>query len=64
MLPCQGRCPNFTPGCHKSCSQWKRFLEEQREQRAEKKKYMQFYNDLCTAVTRQFYAIGTRPARW
>ena len=37
MLPCQGTCPNYQPGCHKCCAEWKMLQDRQRVQRQQKK---------------------------
>ena len=64
MLPCQTCCPDYTPGCHKSCAAWERFQENQRLERQAKKDYLKFYNELCSVVHRQFVALTPhRPAR-
>lgn len=64
MLPCQSDCRSYQPGCHKTCQHWKAFQEKQRIQRRAKKEYMRFYNDLCTAVTRQLSAMAPRRSAW
>ena len=40
MLPCQGTCPNYQPGCHKCCAEWKLLQDRQRVQRQQKKAYL------------------------
>ena len=54
MLPCQGTCPHYQSGCHKSCEAWRQLQERQRVQRQQKKAYLDYYNDLCLTMTRQF----------
>ena len=64
MLPCQDTCPSYREGCHKSCPHWKEFQARQRLERRAKKEYLAFYNQLCTAVTRQFAALSPRRCNW
>ena len=33
MLPCQGQCPDFHPGCHKTCARWRQYLARQQQER-------------------------------
>ena len=56
MLPCQGTCPNYQPGCHKSVSYTHQ--DRQRVQRQQKKAYLDYYNDLCLTMTRQFRSLS------
>lgn len=64
MLPCQGQCPSFQPGCHKTCAYWRQYQTRQREERAAKAAYLRFYRDLCGTVARQLRADAARyPAR-
>ena len=64
MLPCQGQCPNYQPGCHKRCAHWRQYLARQQEERAAKNAYLRFCFDLCDTVTRQLRASAARcPAR-
>ena len=58
MLPCQGTCPNYQPGCHKCCAEWKLLQDRQRVQRQQKKAYLDYYNDLCLTMTRQFRSLS------
>ena len=58
MLPCQGNCPHYQSGCHKSCEAWRQLQERQRVQRQQKKAYLDYYNDLCLTMTRQFRALS------
>lgn len=58
MLPCQNTCPNYQQGCHKSCAAWKELQERQRLQRQQKKAYLDYYNDLCITMARQFRAMS------
>ena len=58
MLPCQGTCPHYQSGCHKSCEAWRQLQERQRVQRQQKKAYLDYYNDLCLTMTRQFRALS------
>ncbi len=58
MLPCQGTCPHYHAGCHKSCEAWKLLQERQRVQRQQKKAYLDYYNDLCLTMTRQFRSLS------
>lgn len=58
MLPCQGTCPHYHAGCHKSCEDWKLLQERQRVQRQQKKAYLDYYNDLCLTMTRQFRSLS------
>ena len=53
MLPCQNTCPNYQHGCHKSCAAWKELQERQ-----QKKAYLDYYNDLCLTMARQFRAMS------
>ena len=64
MLPCQSSCPAYCPGCHKTCARWKRFQQEQREERQAKKQYLRFYMTLCDHVTRQYRAMQVRRPAW
>lgn len=64
MLPCQGQCPNFQTGCHKTCAHWRQYLSQQQKEREAKTAYLRFYFDLCDTVTRQLRAVTVRyPAR-
>ena len=58
MLPCQGTCSNYQPGCHKCCAEWKLLQDRQRVQRQQKKAYLDYYNDLCLTMTRQFRSLS------
>ena len=58
MLPCQGTCPNYQPGCHKCYAEWKLLQDRQRVQRQQKKAYLDYYNDLCLTMTRQFRSLS------
>ena len=58
LLPCQGTCPHYQSGCHKSCEAWRQLQERQRVQRQQKKAYLDYYNDLCLTMTRQFRALS------
>ena len=58
MLPCQPTCPHYASGCHKTCLRWRALQERQALERLEKKAYLQYYHDLCSAMTRQFRALG------
>ena len=62
MLPCQQSCPRHTPGCHKTCSEWKTFQHQQDLQRQQKKAYMKYYNELCAVRTRQLSILS--PVWW
>lgn len=64
MLPCQNSCSSFTCGCHKTCQRWKTFQEQQAAQRQVKKVYLQFYNELCSTVSRQFSSMSARRPVW
>lgn len=64
MLPCQSSCPSFCQGCHKTCARWKEFQLQQRAQRQEKKRYLDFYNNLCKQVVRQYRAMQVRRPVW
>ena len=50
--------PNAWSGCHKSCEAWRQLQERQRVQRQQKKAYLDYYNDLCLTMTRQFRALS------
>ena len=39
--------------CQKTCARWKAFLEQSSQQRREKKRYLDYYNDLCSTIIRQ-----------
>lgn len=58
MIPCQKSCSAYCEGCHKSCAEWRQFQTRLREERQAKKDYLNYYNELCGAVTRQLRAIG------
>ena len=51
-------CPHYQSGCHKSCEAWRQLQERQRVQRQQKKAYLDYYNDLCLTMTRQFRALS------
>lgn len=53
MLPCQGTCPHYQSGCHKSCEAWRQLQERQRVQRQQKKAYLD-YTTTCADHDRQF----------
>ena len=53
MIPCQKTCADYCEGCHKNCARWKAFLEQSSQQRREKKRYLDYYNDLCSTIIRQ-----------
>lgn len=46
-------CADYCEGCHKNCARWKAFLEQSSQQRREKKRYLDYYNDLCSTIIRQ-----------
>ena len=58
MLPCQKNCQNYHSACHKSCVQWKQFQAQQEVSRQAKKRYLQYYNQLCAEITRQFRGMN------
>lgn len=62
MLPCQQNCPRHTPGCHKTCSEWKAFQQQQDLQRQKKKAYLKYFNELCAVRTRQLSILS--PVWW
>ena len=39
----------YCVGCHKSCGLWREFQAEQQEQRAAKKRYLQYHTQRCWA---------------
>ena len=53
MIPCRKNCADYCEGCHKNCARWKAFLEQSSQQRREKKRYLDYYNDLCSTIIRQ-----------
>lgn len=61
MLPCQSTCSHYAPGCHKTCRRWKAEQASQSMLRRRKKEYLQYYNELCATVARQFSAMNLRP---
>lgn len=58
MLPCQSACPHYQEGCHKTCGQWSRFLEEQRACRLAKKRYLPEHRERVSTILRQYRAVG------
>ena len=58
MIPCGKSCPAYREGCHKGCAEWTRLQARMREERQAKRDYLNYYNELCGAVTRQFRALG------
>ena len=58
MLPCQGTCPNYKPGCHKCCAEWKLLQDRQRVQRQQNMAYLDYSTDLCLTMTRQFRSLS------
>lgn len=58
MLPCQPGCPAYCDGCHKNCAHWREFQARQREQRQAKKRYLDYYNEVCSCMTRQLRTIS------
>ena len=48
------------PGCHKDCPRWAAYQAKQNVQRQKKKDYLNYYNELCATVTRQFSALCVR----
>lgn len=58
MLPCQGKCPRYQEGCHKSCLHWKQFQAEQSVRRLAKKQYLKYYAEQSCVVLRQLRALG------
>ena len=51
--PILGKGLHCNEGCHKNCARWKAFLEQSSQQRREKKRYLDYYNDLCSTIIRQ-----------
>ncbi|HIW17068.1 MAG TPA: hypothetical protein H9689_06350 [Firmicutes bacterium] len=64
MLPCQDKCSAYCSGCHKTCMRWRRFQEEQRIQREEKKSYLQYHAERCAETARQLRRIQARRPAW
>lgn len=62
MLPCQQTCSRHTPGCHKTCPEWKALQQRQSLQRQRKKAYLEYYNELCGTRNRQFSILS--PTWW
>ena len=58
MIPCQQTCSAYHEGCHKQCARWAEFQQHKRMERQAKKDYLNYYNELCSAVARHFRAIG------
>lgn len=64
MLPCQSQCADYHIGCHKTCDQWRLFQEQQRIQRAEKKRYLREHSPRCALTVRQLLSIQARYPVW
>jgi hypothetical protein len=64
MLPCQSGCPNYHCGCHKTCESWQVFQQEQALQRQAKKRYLQFHQERCAQMTRQYLAMQAKRPAW
>ena len=60
MLPCQSTCTRFHTGCHKTCSAWRTYLEEQSLERKKKKHYLEYHNHRCQQMTRQLLQLQVR----
>lgn len=58
MIPCQSTCPRYCPGCHKSCPQWRARQSALQEERQKKRAYLDYYNELCRTITRQYRALS------
>lgn len=52
-VPCQKPAPIIVRAVTKTCARWKAFLEQSSQQRREKKRYLDYYNDLCSTIIRQ-----------
>ena len=64
MLPCQPGCASYREGCHKTCAYWRLFQEEQRRQRAAKKRYLEDHSPRCTQTARQLLNLHLRRPAW
>lgn len=64
MLPCQSTCPHYVPGCHKGCTQWVEFQAKERERRAAKKAYLQYYIPQCYQAIRQYRSLQPKRLAW
>ncbi len=60
MIPCRSGCANYCDGCHKTCAHWKELQEKNKAERLEKKAYLEYYNQICSTVLRQYYAAQPR----
>lgn len=58
MLPCQQSCPKHSPGCHKTCPEWRALQQHQSLQRQQKKAYLKYYTELCGVRSRQFSILA------
>ena len=64
MLPCQGTCPDYQCGCHKTCVRWREMQEEQRVQRNAKKEYLRYHSIRCAQTVRQLLSLQTGHPAW
>ena len=64
MLPCQSSCAAYCCGCHKTCERWRLLQEEQKAQRAAKKRYLQYYNPRCAQTIQQLLSIQAKRPVW
>ena len=64
MLPCQLTCAAYHSGCHKNCEYWRLFQEEQKAQRAAKKRYLQYYGPRCAQTVQQLLNIQAKRPVW
>ena len=64
MLSCQTTCPTYQIGCHKTCTRWKAFQSDQRQKRQAQKRYLDFYNQICSQQSRQLRELQVRRVMW
>lgn len=60
MIPCQATCSRYCEGCHKNCAKWRLLQAKNHLERQRKKDYLDYYNQINSAVLRQFLHMQPR----